>query len=109
MNNFDNLISEIRKCDKCLRMYGISKIIGYSCGKPNSPIMFIGEAPGRLGADDTHIPFHGDKSGHNFESLLKAVGINRGDIFVTNSVLCNPKDENGNNDTPKNEEILNCS
>lgn len=109
MNEFDKLIGEIRLCALCPRMRDITKVIGYSCGKPNSQIMFIGEAPGRLGADDTQIPFHGDKSGHNFESLLKAVEISRSQIFVTNSVLCNPRDEKGNNDTPKNDEIINCS
>ena len=71
--------------------------------------MFIGEAPGRLGADGTGIPFHGDKSGHNFEELLQFAGLNRANIFVTNAVLCNPKDANGNNATPTQTEIKNCS
>jgi uracil-DNA glycosylase family 4 len=71
--------------------------------------MFIGEAPGRLGADASELPFHGDKSGHNFESLLEQVGLSRYDSFVTNAVLCNPKDANGNNSTPSPTEIANCS
>ena len=78
-------------------------------GSINAPLMFIGEAPGRLGADATGIPFHGDKTGHNFESLLDFVGIGRQDIFVTNAVLCNPKDSRGNNDTPSAQEIKNCA
>jgi uracil-DNA glycosylase family 4 len=71
--------------------------------------MFIGEAPGRLGADKSGIPFHGDRSGHNFEALLDQVGLSRYSIFVTNSVLCNPKDDDGNNSPPKPLEIQNCS
>ena len=71
--------------------------------------MFIGEAPGRLGADDSQIPFHGDKSGHNFESLVEQVGLSRYQIFVTNAVLCNPKDSKGNNSTPNASEIANCA
>lgn len=71
--------------------------------------MFIGEAPGRLGADTSELPFHGDKSGHNFESLMEQVGLSRYDAFVTNAVLCNPKDANGNNSTPSPIEIANCS
>ena len=70
--------------------------------------MFIGEAPGRLGADVSHLPFHGDKAGHNFESLLKQVGLSRYDIFVTNAVLCNPKGTGGNNATPSRQEQRNC-
>jgi uracil-DNA glycosylase family 4 len=71
--------------------------------------MFVGEAPGRLGADGSHLPFHGDKSGHNFERLIGQVGISRYQVFVTNAVLCNPKDESGNNSTPTQTEIANCS
>jgi uracil-DNA glycosylase family 4 len=71
--------------------------------------MFIGEAPGRLGADESELPFHGDKSGHNFESLLEQVGLSRYDAFVTNAVLCNPKDDVGNNATPLPIEIANCA
>lgn len=71
--------------------------------------MFVGEAPGRLGADDTGIPFHGDKAGDNFESLLMIAGINRSDVFITNAVLCNPRDAKGNNSTPNKTEVKNCS
>jgi len=85
------------------------RVLNRSSGSLKAEIMFIGEAPGRLGADGTGIPFHGDKSGHNFEELLSFSGLNRADIFVTNAVLCNPKDESGNNATPTQEEISNCS
>ena len=73
--------------------------------------MFIGEAPGRLGANETAIPFHGDQSaGDNFEQLLSRAEISRYDCFITNAApLCNPRDENGNNATPNRQEVLNCS
>ena len=71
--------------------------------------MFIGEAPGRRGADGSGIPFHGDRAGHNFESLISQVGLDRNNIFVTNAVLCNPKDDKGNNAPPNKTEIKNCS
>lgn len=71
--------------------------------------MIVGEAPGRLGADDTGVPFHGDKAGHNFEELLRGAGLSREDCFITNSVLCNPKDEFGNNSTPNRSEVSNCA
>src|SRR5690606_31771180 len=59
--------------------------------------------------DDTSIPFHGDRAGENFEKLIAQVGISRYDCFITNAVLCNPKDEKGNNATPSRQEIENCS
>lgn len=86
-----------------------ARILGLSSGSLEAKVLFIGEAPGRLGADSTGIPFHGDKAGDNFEKLLDFVGISREDIFVTNAVLCNPKDESGNNSTPTSEEIGNCA
>jgi len=90
-------------------MCNSQRILSRSSGSLGAEIMFIGEAPGRLGADGTGIPFHGDKSGHNFEELLHFAAIKRSDVFVTNAVLCNPRDENGNNATPNQEEIKNCS
>ncbi|HEY9177325.1 MAG TPA: uracil-DNA glycosylase family protein [Flavipsychrobacter sp.] len=80
-----------------------------SVGRLDAKIMFIGEAPGRLGADESGIPFHGDKAGHNFEELLAYAGLSRSDIYITNAVLCNPRDESGNNAPPTVSEIQNCS
>ena len=107
--DFDNLCTFVTNCKKCDRMCSSQRVLNRSAGNLNSDIMFIGEAPGRLGADDSGIPFHGDKAGHNFEELLEFAGINRSQIFVTNAILCNPKNDSGNNGTPTNTEILNCS
>jgi uracil-DNA glycosylase family 4 len=71
--------------------------------------MFIGEAPGRLGADRTAVPFHGDKAGDNFEKLLGLAGLSRREVFVTNAVLCNPRDDAGNNAPPPKWVLKNCS
>jgi len=107
--NFDRLCKAVHECLLCQRMQGSQRVLNRSVGSLNAKIMFIGEAPGRLGADDTGIPFHGDKSGHNFEELLEFSGLNRADIYITNAALCNPKDESGNNSTPNLSEITNCS
>jgi uracil-DNA glycosylase family 4 len=108
-NEFETLIDEVRECRVCDRMCGSRRIFGHSSGSVGAPIMVIGEAPGRLGADDSAIPFHGDKAGQNFELLIEMAGISRYEIFVTNAVLCNPKDDNGNNATPTRKEVEACS
>lgn len=108
IHDFYKLSDEVKSCQLCPRMCNSARILGLSSGSLESDVMFIGEAPGRLGADETGIPFHGDRAGDNFEELLDFVGLSRNDIFVTNAVLCNPKDENGNNSTPTNVEIDNC-
>lgn len=106
---FMNLMARVQACQKCPRMKHSAHVLGPGCGPLNARAVFVGEAPGRLGADGSHLPFHGDKSGHNFESLIEQVGISRYEVFVTNSVLCNPKDATGNNATPTSKEISNCS
>lgn len=108
-SEFLNLVERVQACQRCPRMNGSARVLGLGCGPINAKVVFIGEAPGRLGADGSHLPFHGDKSGHNFESLIEQVGISRYQVFVTNAVLCNPKDEQGNNSTPTQTEISNCA
>lgn len=85
------------------------RVLSWANGDPAAPLMFIGEAPGRLGADRTAIPFHGDKAGDNFERLLALSGLSRSDVFITNAVLCNPRDEKGNNRPPHQKEMENCA
>ena len=107
-SRFGALIEEVRVCMKCERMCQSARVLNYSAGNLNAELLFIGEAPGRLGADETEVPFHGDTSGRNFEDLLSFAGISRNDVFVTNAVLCNPKDKEGNNSTPTLAEAANC-
>ena len=106
---FLDLVDRVGACKKCPRMNGSARVLGLGCGPLDAPLIFVGEAPGRLGADGSHLPFHGDKSGHNFEKLIEQVGVSRYEVFVTNAVLCNPKDDKGNNATPTPQEISNCA
>lgn len=69
----------------------------------------MGEAPGRLGAARTGVPFLGDVSGRRFELLLTAAGIAREDVFVTNAVHCLPLDAQGRNRRPRTTEVRECS
>jgi uracil-DNA glycosylase family 4 len=108
-NLFSALVSEVQACRKCARMCESTRVLSFSAGNLNASIMFIGEAPGRLGADQTEIPFHGDAAGNNFEDLLTFAGIRRDAVFITNAALCNPKDDRGNNSTPSMAELQNCS
>lgn len=78
-------------------------------GNPVARVMFIGEAPGRKGADRTRIPFSGDQSGRNFDRFLAAAGLNRSQIFITSAALCNPRSASGANRRPTASELHNCS
>ena len=108
-SRFADLIQSVQHCTLCPRLCGRKKVLSQSNGDPHSALLFIAEAPGRLGADRTGIPLCGDQSGDNFERLLGTVGWSREDVFTTNAILCNPQEDSGNNGTPTPEEIANCS
>jgi uracil-DNA glycosylase family 4 len=78
-------------------------------GPLTARIMFIGEAPGRKGADQTRVPFSGDQSGKNFDRFLASINLRREDIFITSAALCNPRTESGANRKPSKLELKNCS
>jgi len=105
----EDLSQSVHRCTLCPRLQGRTKVLSSANGITESRILFVAEAPGRLGADRTGIPLFGDRSGDNFERLLTSVGWRRNDVFVTNAILCNPREEDGNNGTPSNDEIANCS
>lgn len=106
---FEKLVGEAAACVTCQRMVDRRAVLGPLNGTIDPLVMFIAEAPGRNGADRTRIPFHGDVSGDNFEALLDSTGLTRGQIFITNSVLCSPRKPSGANDRPTRTEIRNCS
>lgn len=108
-NTFARLAQEAAVCVRCARMCERQAVLSQRNGALAARLLFIAEAPGRNGADRTRIPFHGDTSGRNFALLLAAAGLERKDIFITNSVLCSPRKPSGANDRPTKTEIRNCS
>ncbi len=108
-SRFVDLVKSAQNCDLCSRLYRRSKVLSEANGSIDSKVLFVAEAPGRLGADRTGVPLHGDRTGDNFESLLGNIGWQRDQVFITNAILCNPRQENGKNGTPTAEEIANCS
>ena len=108
-DRFKDLVESVQHCDICPRLCARRKVLSSANGSLDSKVLFVAEAPGRLGADRTGVPLCGDRTGDNFELLLANIGWRRQDVFITNAVLCNPKQENGNNATPTAEEIGNCS
>ena len=89
-------------------MEGRRRVLGPLNGCIPAKTMFVGEAPGRLGAELHGIPFHGDRAGRNFDRLLRGAGLDREDVFITNAVICNPQSSSGTNSRPLAREISNC-
>jgi uracil-DNA glycosylase family 4 len=103
------LISDAQNCSLCPRMQASRRVLTDRNGAWNAQVLFIAEAPGRLGAEVTGIPLFGDRTGDRFDAMLEAMHWRRSSVFLTNAVLCNPRDEKGNNDKPTVAEINHCS
>ena len=106
---FNQLAKEAAGCTLCPAMCGRGAVLSELNGSPEARIMFIGEAPGRKGADRTRVPFSGDQSGANFDRFLSSIKLTRKEIFITSAALCNPRSESGANRKPTQKELTNCS
>src|SRR4030095_6192265 len=107
--SFRELAAEASACTRCPAMCGRSAVLSELNGSPDARIMFIGEAPGRKGADRTRVPFSGDQSGANFDRFLSSIKLTRQEIFITSAALCNPRTDSGANRKPTQKELTNCS
>ena len=90
-------------------MCGRSAVLSDLNGSLSARVLFIGEAPGRKGADQTRVPFSGDQSGANFDRFLASIGLLREQVFITSAALCNPRSASGANRRPTQKELANCS
>jgi uracil-DNA glycosylase family 4 len=107
-DDFGALVESVRACRRCATMDGRRRVLGPGNGPARAHVMLVGEAPGRLGAERSGVPFGGDMSGRRLDRLLAAAGWERGGLFITNAVLCNPRDARGRNRAPTAGELGNC-
>jgi len=99
---YRKLVEEIMECKHCeLHKYRKNPVPGE--GPLNTPIMLIGEAPGKQ-EDETGRPFVG-AAGKLLTKLLEEAGIRRENVYIANILKCRPP---ANRD-PKPEEIEACS
>ena len=98
-NLLKNLEDKIFNIENCLLKNNASKLV-FNDGSPNSKIMIVGEGPGQK-EDEIGKPFVGD-AGLLLNKMLKAINIERKDIYITNVVNYRPP----NNRKPEPGEIL---
>ena len=108
-NQFKDLCVEAQICRTCPDLAERTAVLSELNGSLQPKAFFIGEAPGRVGADRTRRPFYGDKSGQNFQTLLDSIGLSRDDIFITSAVMCSPRSATDANRRPTRAEIRNCA
>src|SRR4051812_44594698 len=93
---------QARGCAKCPEFVATRTQVVFGAGNADADLMFVGEAPG-ANEDRMGRPFVG-QAGKLLDQLLGEVGLERGDVFITNVLLCRPP---GNRD-PHPVEIDNC-
>ena len=98
----EELATQIRSCIQCpLHASRTHAVPGD--GMPNVKAMLIGEAPG--GEEDRRgRPFVG-AAGRFLDQMLAGSGVDRSDLFITNTVKCRPE----NNRTPRKREVDTCT
>jgi uracil-DNA glycosylase len=93
--------AETATCTMCPLAEGRTHVV-FGAGSPHAELMFVGEAPG-FHEDRQGLPFVG-QAGRLLERLLAAIGLDRDDVYVTNTLKCRPP---GNRD-PHPDEIAAC-
>ena len=84
----EQLYEPYKKCFSCpLGILGRQNVV-FGQGNPDAQLMIIGEAPGK-DEDEQGFPFVG-RSGKFLTKTLLSLGIDRKEIFITNSVKCRP-------------------
>jgi uracil-DNA glycosylase family 4 len=96
------LATQIRTCIQCPLHATRTKAVPGE-GSPSARVMLIGEAPGR-DEDQRGQPFVG-AAGRFLDEVLAGSGVDRRDLFITNTVKCRPE----NNRPPRKREVDTCT
>ena len=96
------LATQIRSCVQCPLHATRTKAVPGE-GTPSARVMLIGEAPGR-DEDQRGQPFVG-AAGRFLDEMLAGSGVDRRDLFITNTVKCRPE----NNRPPRKREVDTCT
>jgi DNA polymerase len=92
---------EARGCVRC-PLHQTRTTVVFGAGNADADLMFIGEAPG-ANEDRMGLPFVG-QAGKLLDKLLAEIGMERGDVFIANTLKCRPPD----NRDPNPNEIAAC-
>ncbi len=94
---------DLGDCTRCVLHKQGRKQIVFGVGNPNAELMFVGEGPG-ADEDAQGEPFVG-RAGQLLNNMIKAMGIDRKDVYIANIVKCRPP----GNRTPERDECATCS
>jgi DNA polymerase len=93
---------QAKGCTRC-PLHQTRTTVVFGSGNADADLMFVGEAPG-ANEDKQGLPFVG-QAGKLLTKLLNEIGLDRGEVFIANTVKCRPP----NNRDPHPNEIESCS
>jgi DNA polymerase len=93
--------TDLGDCTRC-KLHRTRTNIVFGVGSPDARLMFVGEGPG-ADEDEQGEPFVG-RAGQLLTQIIKAMGFERGDVYIANVVKCRPP----NNRNPEPDEIEPC-
>jgi len=86
-DSWEALQAEVAPCTKCDLCKTRTQTV-FGSGNKNADWMFIGEGPGQS-EDQQGLPFVG-KAGLLLTEMLRAIGLDREEVFIANIVKCRP-------------------
>ncbi len=93
---------QAQSCTRC-PLHQTRTTVVFGSGNADADLMFVGEAPG-ANEDKQGLPFVG-QAGKLLTKLLDEIGLDRGEVFICNTVKCRPP----NNRDPHPNEIESCN
>jgi uracil-DNA glycosylase len=99
---WEELQAEVANCTKCA-LCKIRTQTVFGSGNKQADWMLVGEAPGQ-NEDEQGLPFVG-KAGLLLTEMLRAIGLTREEVFITNILKCRPP----NNRDPNADEVESCN
>lgn len=105
---FAELRTRVLACVKCPHLASSRKTVVFGVGNIDSPLMFVGEAPG-ADEDEQGEPFVG-KAGQLLTKIIQAMGLQRDDVYIGNILKCRPDTpgQSAGNRKPRPDEMATC-
>jgi DNA polymerase len=105
---FAVLRERVLACVKCANLAAARKNVVFGVGNIDSPLMFVGEAPG-ADEDEQGEPFIG-KAGQLLTKIIEAMALKREGVYIANILKCRPDTpgQSTGNRKPTAEEMSTC-
>ncbi len=105
---FAELQRRVLACVQCAHLASARKTVVFGVGNIDSPLMFVGEAPG-ADEDEQGEPFVG-KAGQLLTKIIETMGQSRADVYIANILKCRPDTpgQSAGNRKPTPDEMKTC-